>query len=267
MAKITKLEYKELKKKLLMAQEELNDVMADKTKMKGRATEIVDKMKKEWRALYRWMDVTVQHAKDHLYVQAPHGRRRNLAGMLVPRNDIQAALSRRSVNSPVQGFGTDVGHTAARLIDLHLHKFLRKFKLMDSGCTTVPGSVECAVHDALMMTPEYHLILPTLQIKHFMMTVGVANWFDDYYEHQWLSCPEIETEIGFNEAQMNTWDYTQEGLRKCVRAGLQDQFDTGLFPPGRTVDMEMSVVFDIPQAWKTYLDKEYPWFSTPQYQT
>lgn len=244
---------------------ELDTVLSDKTRMKGRAEEVMVKMKGEWKKLYRWMADMHQSAAENLHVEAPHGRRRNLYGMMVPRNDIQAALERRAVNAPVQGFGADVGHTSARIIDLEMHRFLRKFKLMNRDDTTVPASVECAVHDALMQTVAYKLVIPAIQILNHCMTTGVANWFADYFGHEWLSPPEVETDIGMHEADMSTWDYTQEGLRKSIRHGLQTQFDEGLFPKGVTVDEVLEDIFDVPEDQQAYLDEHFPWFDKPEY--
>lgn len=256
----------ELRKKMDDVQDELEVVVNDKTKMKGRAVEVMEKMEIEWKKLYRWMDRMHQSAAEKLHVEAPHGRRRNLFGMLIPSDEISAALKRRAVNAPVQGFGADVGHVSARLIELALHKFFRKFaKARIKDATTVPGAVECAVHDALLQTPEYKFILPTLQVKHYCMTVGVTDWFAEHFDHKWLSPPEVETEIGMHEANMMTWDFTQEGLRKAVRHGLQDQFDNGLFPKNVTVEEMEEEVFDIPQEWTDYLDEHFPWFATPKH--
>lgn len=271
--KTPKIYAAELRNKLNGLVAELDTVLADKTRMKGRAEEVMVKMKTEWKKLYKWMSEMHRSARDDLYVEAPHGRRRNLYGMLVPRNDIIAALERRAVNAPVQGFGADVGHTSARIVDLELHRFLRKFKLMEPDATTVPASVECAVHDALMNTVPYKLVLPVLQILNHCMTTGVANWFADYFGHEWLSPPEIETEIGMHEADMKTWSYQMgdmnsrgdNSLHACVRHGLQTQFDEGLFPEGTTVDDIMEEVFNIPDEWKAYLDKHFPWFDKPDY--
>lgn len=255
----------ELRNKLNTLVAELDTILADKTRMKGRAEEVMVKMKAEWKKLYRWMSEMHQSAADNLYVEAPHGRRRNLYGMLVPRNDIKAALERRAVNAPVQGFGADVGHTSARIVDLSLHRFLRKFKLMQPDETTVPASIECAVHDALLQTCPYKLVLPVLQILNHSMTTGVANWFADYFGHEWLSPPEVETDIGMHEADMMTWDYTQAGLEKAIRHGLQTQFDEGLFPKGVTVDDIVEEIYDVPADQQAWLDQNFPWFDQPEY--
>lgn len=268
----------EMRHKLNELTAELDTILADKTRMKGRAEEVMVKMKAEWKKLYKWMASMHQSAADNLYVEAPHGRRRNLYGMMVPRNDIQAALERRAVNAPVQGFGADVGHTSARILDLELHRFLRKFKLMDRNATTVPASVECAVHDALLQTCPYRLIMPVLQILNHCMTTGVANWFASYFGHEWLSPPEVETDIGMHEASMLTWNYRfrtpddlkpgdkDSSLEGCIRHGLKTQYDEGLFPKDVAVEDIVEEIFDVPEEWQTYLDERFPWFDKPDYQ-
>lgn len=255
----------ELRTKLGGLEADLEALLSDKTKKKGEAQEIMDKMRVEWPHLYKWMARMHESAANDLYVEAPHGRRRNLFGMLIPSNEIQAALCRRAVNAPVQGFGADVGHTSARLIDLHLYKFLRKFDRMEERAPHVPGGVECAVHDALLMAVEYRNVLPTLQIKNWCMTIGVSNYFYDMYGIEWLSPPEIETDIGWNEAEMDTWDYTPEGLRTIILAAVQGQYDAGLFPDGTSVDDVMDEIYSVSTKEQKYLDQNYPWFSQPKY--
>jgi hypothetical protein len=115
------------------------------------------------------------------------------------------------------------------------------------------------------MGVPYRLVLPALQIKHWAMTVGVANYFHDFYGHDWLAIPEIETEIGWNEAEMEAWDFTPESLRQIVTHGVQGQYDAGLFPKGVTVDEVVAEVFDIPEEWTDYLNERYPWFGQPKY--
>ncbi len=264
---------KELKKKLKEVESELEFVQADNTKMKGRAEEVMVKMSSEWKNLYKWMKRMHESATKLGYVEAPHGRRRNLYGVMVPQQDILAALLRRAVNAPVQGFGADVGHTAARLYEVHMHRFLRKFKLMDQDSTHVPSAIECAVHDALLQTPPYHLLLPALQIKHWSMTVGVCDWFASYYDHEWLTPPEVETEIGWHEANMFAWDFSMSedgdknsgGLRYCIQGALTDQFKAGLFPKNLTVEEVMDKVFNVPEEWTEYLDEKHAWFATPKH--
>lgn len=255
----------ELQDKLTQANVLVAEIQADKTQCKGVAQEIVDKMVQEWVCLYGWMNDMHVSAEKQLYVEAPHGRRRHLYGMLVPRNDVQAALKRRAVNAPVQGFGADVGHTAARILDIEIHRFLRKFKLIDPVSPYVTGTVECAVHDALLMTVPYKLVLPYLQIKHWAMTVGVAQWFNDYYGDAWLVPPEIETEIGAHEAAMGAWDFTQDGIAKIIKESVEEQVRLGLVASD-AMDSIVSQVMTVPSEWADYLNERYPWFSTPNYE-
>jgi hypothetical protein len=220
----------------------------------------------------------VRQASTQLYVEARTGRRRNLSGYLIPRNDIQAALGRRAQNSPIQGLGADVGHTAARLLDYHLHKVLLKFKYLDQDADTpiLHGGPDIAVHDALYGAPLLEQFLIVLQVKNWCMTVGVQKYFWDVHGFEWLACPEIEMEIGFDDSRMYKWDWTihtdpnvplekASDLASCVRKGLNDLAADG--------DLEMSVdeAFELVfSPWqnpklKAYLDKNYPWFGDTEY--
>lgn len=79
----------------------------------------------------QWFEKVKQHAREHLFVESPLGRRRNLWGLLTPKShehadNIIARSERQSVNSPVQGMGSDFMMTGARRIEYLRHEHYRK---------------------------------------------------------------------------------------------------------------------------------------------
>ena len=265
----------ELKALLAAADEEFEVASRiDKT----YAENIQQKMFAAYQKGKQWLDRVVQQASTHLYVEARTGRRRNLSGYIIPRNDIQAALGRRAQNSPIQGLGADVGHTAARLLDYHIHKVLIKFGYLDQDddVPIVHGGPEVAVHDALYGAPFLDQFLIILQVKNWCMTVGVQQYFWNVHGYKWMACPEIEMEIGFDDSRMYKWDWTLEpmpdvplekanDLQSCIRKGLNDLKADGDLDI--TVDEAFDIVFSPWQnaKLKAYLDKNYPWFGDTEY--
>ena len=228
------------------------------------AKDIMAKMDKEWASLAKWIEQMHDDAMTRYYVEAPHGRRRNLFAIMFNRESINAAMKRRAVNSPIQGYSSDVNFTAARLTEIHLYKFLTTFGLLKKNSSTVPASIECAVHDSLFQTVRYELLIPAMQILQWCMSTGVTNWYAEYYGNTWLVPPELESDIGWSEDEMETWDLTSETLRKAIKAGLDAQFKGGYMTKIKP-ELAYKAATTLPQEWIEYLNEHYPWFDTPHH--
>src|SRR5690606_10180195 len=84
--------------------------------------ELVGKFFKRFPVGAGWFDRIKEFARKNLFVESPLGRRRNLWGLLMPKSHpdhdpIVARNERQSVNSPVQGMGSDFMMTGAREIE------------------------------------------------------------------------------------------------------------------------------------------------------
>ncbi|MFT3704135.1 MAG: DNA polymerase I [Agriterribacter sp.] len=79
------------------------------------AKEIIDNYKKEFSAINKYMDDTINFAREHGYVQTLMGRKRWLRDINSSNFTVRGYAERNAINSPIQG-------TAADMIKLAMHK-------------------------------------------------------------------------------------------------------------------------------------------------
>jgi DNA polymerase-1 len=79
------------------------------------AKEIIDNYKKQFAGIQRYMDETIQFAKDNGYVQTLMGRKRWLRDINSSNFTVRGFAERNAINSPIQG-------TAADMIKLAMKK-------------------------------------------------------------------------------------------------------------------------------------------------
>lgn len=256
---------KEDKRKLRDLDEEVEELRDNFDHYLGQAKEIMAKMQEEWSSLYRWMDAMHEDCVEKGYVEAPHGRRRHLRASFLSDRSLKAALLRRAVNAPVQGYGSDVGYMSARLIEWHMAKFLIAFDLFDYNDPVIPCGVECAVHDALYQTVPYELFLPAMHIMQWCMTTGVTNLYAEKFNNKWLAPPEIETGISWSADSEETWEYTHDTLYNAVASAIKKQYANGYGRDGMTEEEAIKAVFNIPKEQRLYLKEHYPFFDDPKH--
>lgn len=79
------------------------------------AKEIIDNYKKEFSAITKYMDDTINFAREHGYVKTLMGRKRWLRDINSSNFTVRGYAERNAINSPIQG-------TAADMIKLAMHK-------------------------------------------------------------------------------------------------------------------------------------------------
>jgi DNA polymerase I-like protein with 3'-5' exonuclease and polymerase domains len=67
-----------------------------------------------------WLENTVKRSRKKLFTFNPFGFRRNLFGYLSANKGLSGAMDRRAQNSPIQGFASQLGFIAARLLVVKL---------------------------------------------------------------------------------------------------------------------------------------------------
>ena len=102
------------------------------------AKEIIDNYKKEFSGIQRYMDNTINFAKEHGYVQTLMGRKRWLKDINSQNFTVRGFAERNAINSPIQG-------TAADMIKLAMIKVNKAFK--DRGFRS---KMLLQVHDELV---------------------------------------------------------------------------------------------------------------------
>src|SRR5579862_311531 len=85
------------------------------------AKEIIDNYKKQFANIQRYMDDTINFARDHGYVQTLMGRKRWLRDINSANFTVRGFAERNAINSPIQG-------TAADMIKLAMIKIHHTFK-------------------------------------------------------------------------------------------------------------------------------------------
>jgi DNA polymerase I len=117
------------------------------------AKTIIDNYKKEFNGITRYMEETVQFAKDNGYVQTILGRKRWLRDIHSSNFTVRGFAERNAINSPIQG-------TAADMIKLAMVKLRSQLQGMD-----IQSRMILQVHDELLFDvhkTEIELIKPII---------------------------------------------------------------------------------------------------------
>jgi DNA polymerase-1 len=90
------------------------------------AKAIIDNYKKEFHGITKYMDSTINFAREHGYVQTLMGRKRWLRDIGSANFTVRSFAERNAINSPIQGTAADMIKLA--MIKLHDELKKRKFK-------------------------------------------------------------------------------------------------------------------------------------------
>ena len=105
---------------------------------RGEAKEIIDNYKLQFPNIQKYMDETINFAKEHGYVQTLLGRKRWLRDINSSNFTVRGFAERNAINSPIQG-------TAADMIKLAMIAISKKIE-----STTLKGRMLLQVHDELI---------------------------------------------------------------------------------------------------------------------
>lgn len=156
-----------------------------------------------------WLHGVETKAQENLFTESPLHRRRNLFGYLGSMLDfkglrgISNALNRRARNSPIQGMGSDLGFTGARLLERLVWFLCRD----DSGTPmeNLPIRTCNMVHDSNEMEVEYLWVLPALSLIEYALTTGNQWKAENIYGTEFMVGMAIEIEIGPRLSKMSKW--------------------------------------------------------------
>jgi DNA polymerase-1 len=90
------------------------------------AKAIIDNYKKEFHGITKYMDDTINFAREHGYVQTLMGRKRWLRDVNSANFTVRGFAERNAINSPIQGTAADMIKLA--MIKLHRELIEKKFK-------------------------------------------------------------------------------------------------------------------------------------------
>jgi DNA polymerase-1 len=105
---------------------------------RAEAKEIIDNYKKEFGGIQKYMDDTIQFAREHGYVQTLMGRKRWLRDITSANFTVRGFAERNAINSPIQGSAADMIKLA--MISIHA-------RLQNSG---LASRMILQVHDELV---------------------------------------------------------------------------------------------------------------------
>lgn len=89
------------------------------------AKEIIDNYKKEFNGITKYMDDTINFAREHGYVQTLMGRKRWLRDINSSNFTVRGFAERNAINSPIQGTAADM----IKLAMIKIHAAMKKEKL------------------------------------------------------------------------------------------------------------------------------------------
>ncbi|HET9826845.1 MAG TPA: DNA polymerase, partial [Chitinophagaceae bacterium] len=111
------------------------------------AKAIIDNYKKEFHGITKYMDDTINFAREHGYVQTLMGRKRWLRDINSANFTVRGFAERNAINSPIQGTAADM----IKLAMIKLHDKLKKLKFKSKMILQVHDEL---VFDALREEAE-----------------------------------------------------------------------------------------------------------------
>lgn len=196
----------------------------------GQTVAVLEKLIRDFMQKYpvgvSWFDDIKKFAADNLYVESPLGRRRHVWGTLIPQDARNAESciarnQRQSVNSPIQGMGSDFLVNGSRQIEC-----LKYEHYMETD--HYPDFYQAnSVHDSIVFSCAYEDLWLALNIIEKGLTDAVAKVSKERHGMDFIVPLEIDFEIGSNERDVEAWDYSLDGLEKILETTVKVQKEWG----------------------------------------
>lgn len=249
----------EAKKELAEATRKLHALMAeDRTKY---AQGIVDRIFTEFKSGGRWTNKMKEMAEKVYYVFSPIGRKRNLFAALTGDRGIIAKQVRRGSNAPIQGFSSEIGVKAGRLVMEKYHEelpVLCEMLDLDYDAWGLKVPYNRMVHDASYYSVPYCMIIPFIHILQYGSTYGITKAYKDEFDLTFTVEPEIELEVGARDDKTMKWDWSLPNIVANLTQAVNDLEELGLLE-GKKEDVIKSIF----KPWankkcRHYLQANYP---------
>lgn len=175
------------------------------------AQSLIDVMFEKWSNLKSWIDNVHETGKATCMIHYPNNRIRHLWAYLHDDIWVHHAMDRRGVNSPVQGFASDIGIASVYCYkDWVYRNITRKGKILDSKHVNI-------VHDAQYSDNLYeHMPFCVYLTEHSMSTLPM-NYFKKKFDYE-LSIPlSYGMEFGRKWSALNEWNFRPEVLLDMFR--------------------------------------------------
>lgn len=250
---------KALKIELKATTTKLTDLMAeDRTPY---AQNIIDRMFTEFKKGGRWTNKMKEMSELVYYVFSPIGRKRRLFAALTGDRKIVAKQVRRGSNAPIQGFASEIGVKAGRLVmELYYDELPNICEIM--GIEYDPWELRVPynrmVHDASYYSVVYAMIIPFVHILQWGSTYGITKAYKDEFNIDFTIEPEIEIEFGARDDMTYKWDWSLPNIVSSIEKSVKDLHELGLLE-----GEPQAVIKTIFRPWankkmRTLLQAKYP---------
>lgn len=187
--------------------------------------DLVAKFKKKHPIGVAWFEAVKKLAKKHLFVQSPLGRRRHTWGHLLPDEAVNAReaksrTERQSVNSPIQGIGSDFLIIGARNIER------LKFEHYEEHGHYPDFYQANSVHDSISFSCAYEDLWLAINIIERGLTSEVAEVVSARYGMDFIVPLAIDFDIGNNERDVKSWKGSLLQLETIVHGALLEKAET-----------------------------------------
>jgi hypothetical protein len=253
---------KEVKAEIQQVEEELLAVIEEDRS--AYAQDIIDKLFDEFRKGHAWIKKMGALAEKEFYVYSPSGRRRFMPAALTGVKGIIAKQVRRGTNAPIQGFASEVGTKASRLIMVSYYKEVKKLsKALDfsfSRKLALPFQLyfNRIVHDASYFSVPFDTLLILVHVLQWEATYGITKAYKEEFNVDFTIEPEIEMEFGAQDDKTYKWDWSLPDLVGAITKTIDDMDKFDLLVEDR--DTTLKIIFE---PWRNkkvrrYLQDKYP---------
>jgi DNA polymerase I-like protein with 3'-5' exonuclease and polymerase domains len=213
----------------------LGDAESDEREDSEYAQSLIDKTFEAFPDGARWTERMKILAEKAYYVFSPVHRRRHLYASMTMDKNIVSRQVRRGSNAPIQGFSSELGSKAGRMIVSAYYKELPYF-----SSKFAPGKVwesklqfSRQVHDASYFTVPYFMVIPLIHITQWQATYGLAREIEAKFGFKFTVEPEIEIEIGTVDVTMTKWDFSMDHLVKSITTSIDEGIELGYITESR----------------------------------
>jgi hypothetical protein len=222
---------------------------------------IIDKMFGEFKKGAAWTNKMQELAEKEYYVYSPIGRRRFLPAAITGARQIVAQQVRRGSNAPIQGFASEIGIKASRLIMEayyeHLEQFM-EFWQSDASDWEMRTKYNRVVHDANYFAVPYEMLIPMFHIAQYMATYGVTKAYKDQFNVEFTVEPEVEFELGAQDANSHKIDWSLDGFIAALKATLVESAELDLLDGSKEDILEVVTYPWKNKKFRAYLQKHFP---------
>jgi hypothetical protein len=222
---------------------------------------LIDKVFSEFKGGGAWTNKMKKMVAEQYYVYSPIGRIRHLYAAMTGDRSIVNQQVRRGSNAPIQGFASEIGVKAGRLIMELYYRYLPEWCEM-MGIEYDEWNQKLVynrmVHDANYYTVQYKFIIPFIHVLQYAATYGVTKLYAKEFNVEFPVEPEIEIEIGARDDACHKWDWSLPNIVECVIKSVDHAQELGLLDGERE-----EVLKEIFAPWRKkemrhYLQKKFP---------